>query len=545
MSDPTQHRWPAGTRRLQVHDVQIDLRYRRVIRPDQEAELPQRMFELLLVFLAEPQVLHSRAELFARVWPGVIVEDANLSQSIWMLRKALGESRKHWIRTVAKSGYVFEPPGPVEAVAEIPAVVGSPPITNVSAVADAAIAAEPQPATGDGTTPRHPPPSRVWRRWLAAAVLAVAVIGGASWWLLHRNPPPTGSPAPQLAIALIDVEDQAAAEETRWPVTLLHAWLGWKLESLPEVTLLTEAHLAADSQAARRASCSSARAWTAPIRPTSIFLRARFDQGGREQRLEQKGTRGSCRRWPTSFRRSSSPAWCRAREGTMADARTRYRHRASLHRRRGRPGKRDWVASHQDPARRRRARAELRPRPHAVGPCADPAVARRAGHGADRSRARPAAATTQGRRRGAQAEQLARDPQRPAEAAAAFGELATRHPGKRSYALDQARMLRRAGQFKEALAILNQPYWDGETVGNRLRPAPEPGVHLLLTGRCRACPRTRPHRRTHRPRRRQGLGAGAWRGAAAGRAYRRLPIPGEGRPVALRRGREAIRVGRR
>ena len=49
-----------------------------------------------------------------------------------------------------------------------------------------------------------------------------------------------------------------------------------------------------------------------------------------------------------------------------------------------------------------------------------------------------------------QAEQLARDPQRPAEAAAAYAELATRHPGKRSYALDQARMLRRAGQFKEA-----------------------------------------------------------------------------------------------
>jgi DNA-binding winged helix-turn-helix (wHTH) protein len=92
LADPTQHPWPAGTRRLRVHDVQIDLRYRRVIRPDQEAELPQRMFELLLVFLAEPQVLHNRSELFARVWPGVIVEDANLSQSVWMLRKALGES---------------------------------------------------------------------------------------------------------------------------------------------------------------------------------------------------------------------------------------------------------------------------------------------------------------------------------------------------------------------------------------------------------------------------------------------------------------------
>jgi len=100
---------------LVVGDVRIDLRYRRVIRPDGQAELPQRMFDLLLVFLAEPGVLHTRDTLFGRVWPGVVVEDSNLSQSVWMLRKALGEPRKHWIRTVSKRGYVFEPPTAVRA----------------------------------------------------------------------------------------------------------------------------------------------------------------------------------------------------------------------------------------------------------------------------------------------------------------------------------------------------------------------------------------------------------------------------------------------
>src|SRR5688572_26824619 len=137
LAEPIHLTWPAGTRLLQVDDVQIDLRYRRVVRPEQDAELPQRMFDLLLLFLAEPHVLHSRADLFARVWPGVIVEDANLSQSVWMLRKALGESRKHWIRTVAKSGYVFEPPQPVTVV-ELPVAE-----TPINKVADPAASAVP------------------------------------------------------------------------------------------------------------------------------------------------------------------------------------------------------------------------------------------------------------------------------------------------------------------------------------------------------------------------------------------------------------------
>ncbi len=306
-------------------------------------------------------------------------------------------------------------------------------------------------------------------RWLAAAVLAVAVIGGASWWLLHRNPPPPAAPAPQLAIALIDVEDEAAAEETRWPVTLLHAWLGWKLESLPEVTLLTEAHLAADSQgrSPRIVFLSAGTDSTDPA--NQIFLRARFDEGGREQRLEQKGTRAQL---PAMADKLSQELLARlvpsrAKEPwpTLAlDTATARRYTEGV----DALEKRDWVAS----TKILRDVAERAP---------NFGLARlQLGHALTRlSNATPAMEQTEAALERLQplpkdvaavlqAEQLARDPQRPAEAAAAYAELANRHPGKRSYALDQARMLRRAGQFKEALAILNQPYWDGETVGNRL-----------------------------------------------------------------------------
>ena len=141
---------PPGASQWRVGDLRIDLRYRRVIRPDQDIELPQRMFDLLLVFLSEPETLHTRSALFDRVWPGVIVEDANLSQSVWMLRKALGEERKHWIRTVTKSGYVFEPPTRVEAV-EVPAIDARP--IDVESLDDSAPTAHISEAMADKQQP--------------------------------------------------------------------------------------------------------------------------------------------------------------------------------------------------------------------------------------------------------------------------------------------------------------------------------------------------------------------------------------------------------
>ena len=467
MSEPTQHPWPAGTRRLQVHDVQVDLRYRRVIRPEQDAELPQRMFDLLLVFLAEPQVLHSRSDLFARVWPGVIVEDANLSQSIWMLRKALGESRKHWIRTVAKSGYVFEPPGPVEPVVE---VVGAPPHSHEYVSTPAEASSPPTTSrgvTGDSRPPRSPlaPLAR------PAAMLAAVVAGGTGWWIHSRAPPQRAlapAPASQLAIALIDVEDEAAPEDSRWPVTLLHAWLGWKLESLPEVTLLTEAHLAADSQgrSPRVVFLSSGLEGGDPNR---IVLRARFDEGGREQRLERKGSRAQLPAMADALSQQLLDRLVpvRANEQWPAlalDTGTAHRYTEGV----DAMERRDWVESAQ-------ILRDVIDRAPQFG------LARyQLGHALTRlSHASPALEQTDAAIERLQpvpadvaavlhAERLARDPQRATEAAAAFAGLATRHPGRTSFALDQARMLRRAGQFKEALAILNEPFWEAETVGNRL-----------------------------------------------------------------------------
>ncbi|QSX79806.1 winged helix-turn-helix domain-containing protein [Agrilutibacter solisilvae] len=501
MAEPLHPSWPAGTRLLQVDDVQIDLRYRRVVRPEHESELPQRMFDLLLLFLAEPHVLHSRADLFTRVWPGVIVEDANLSQSVWMLRKALGESRKHWIRTVSKSGYVFEPPQPVTAIE--PAATVAPADTPTNKVTAgptplAPLAPDPTPASTPlaasdpslpgaspagaslpGMTAANPPAGAVTARprrpriaaWLATAALVILAVGGSALWL-HRARAPaaaTAQASPQLAIALIDVEDKAAPGDARWPVKVLHSWVGWKLESLPEITLMTEAHLAADARhlSPRIVFLSSG---IDSRDPTRVFVRARFDEGGKEHSLEQKGTRAQLPQLIDALSlellAKLVPARAHARWPALAlDTATAQRYAEGLET----LDRRDWVATSK-------ILQDVTERAPRFG------LARLQLATAYSRLARASAAIEQTRTAGEllqpapkevmallKAEESARDPLRQANAAAAFGALARQYPAKTLYLINQARTLMHAGKLQEALAILNLPQWESEPVGYRLQ----------------------------------------------------------------------------
>ena len=126
MNELAESPWPADTRMLRVGDIEIDLRYRSVHRNGTCNELNPRCFDLLLLFLREPHVLHTRDAIFLKVWPGVIVEDASLTTSIWMLRRALGGVARQWIRTVSRQGYVFDPPAsaPIRACVPEPDTAG-------------------------------------------------------------------------------------------------------------------------------------------------------------------------------------------------------------------------------------------------------------------------------------------------------------------------------------------------------------------------------------------------------------------------------------
>jgi len=85
-------------------------------------ELPPRAFDTLLVLVENNGRLLEKDALMRSVWGDTVVEENNLSQVIYLLRKALrdGEEDARYIETVPKRGYRF-----VAEVREIEAVGGN------------------------------------------------------------------------------------------------------------------------------------------------------------------------------------------------------------------------------------------------------------------------------------------------------------------------------------------------------------------------------------------------------------------------------------
>lgn len=98
----------------------LDRRQRLLLRSDEPVPLPPKAAELLLVLTEEPGVLRTKEELLERVWPDVVVDESNLSQTIFVLRKALGDEGGRWIATVPRRGYRFVPDRPAAAPAKPP-----------------------------------------------------------------------------------------------------------------------------------------------------------------------------------------------------------------------------------------------------------------------------------------------------------------------------------------------------------------------------------------------------------------------------------------
>src|SRR5208283_4113536 len=79
---------------------------------------PARAFDLFLYMARNPERLLTKEELMKAVWGDMIVEEGNLTQNVFLLRKALSavsSTENKLIVTVAGRGYWFA--GQVERVA--------------------------------------------------------------------------------------------------------------------------------------------------------------------------------------------------------------------------------------------------------------------------------------------------------------------------------------------------------------------------------------------------------------------------------------------
>jgi len=82
---------------------------RLLLRGKQVVPLTSKAFETLLALVENARSILAKDDLLRRVWPDAVVEESNLTQSIFMLRKALGDkvAEHRYIVTVPKRGYSF------------------------------------------------------------------------------------------------------------------------------------------------------------------------------------------------------------------------------------------------------------------------------------------------------------------------------------------------------------------------------------------------------------------------------------------------------
>lgn len=94
----------------------VDTAQRLLLRDQEIVALTPKVFEMLLTLVESSGEVVSKDSLMKKVWPDTFVEEGNLTQSISLLRKALGEGQNGhtYIETVARRGYRFA--APVQAV---------------------------------------------------------------------------------------------------------------------------------------------------------------------------------------------------------------------------------------------------------------------------------------------------------------------------------------------------------------------------------------------------------------------------------------------
>jgi Tol biopolymer transport system component/DNA-binding winged helix-turn-helix (wHTH) protein len=146
---------------------------------EQQVPLAPKLFQTLLILIENRGRIVSKKELLDTIWPDCYVVEANLTQNISVLRKALQESDSatKYIITFPRKGYQFA--GEVlEEPAEAPALL-KPPAAPESSPGVQLLSPSP-------LSPR--PPRRYWPIWLGAGAVVVAL--GIAVFALRRGKEP-------------------------------------------------------------------------------------------------------------------------------------------------------------------------------------------------------------------------------------------------------------------------------------------------------------------------------------------------------------------
>ncbi len=145
----------------------IDVANHQMLRDGSPVPVAPKVWDALVIMVESSGRILEKEELMNRLWPDCFVEESNLTQIIFQLRKALGESaaKQQYIETIPKRGYRF--------VAEIRRVDG-----QVEAHPNRSDSVRTEPRADDGTSvPAQQSEKRIYKEkaLIAAAVLVLAV----------------------------------------------------------------------------------------------------------------------------------------------------------------------------------------------------------------------------------------------------------------------------------------------------------------------------------------------------------------------------------
>ncbi|HWN43834.1 MAG TPA: tetratricopeptide repeat protein, partial [Thermoanaerobaculia bacterium] len=218
-----------GARRLlRFDEFLVDPDARLLQRDGEPVPLTPKVFAVLLALLEKPGQVIPKDELLGKVWPDTVVTEANLTQSISTLRKALGESAhdRRYVVTVPGVGYSFA--ARVEAVEtleapEAPNEIPPPP-------------PDPEPAVPAFLLRRGR-----WRFALLSAALILATL--AAWLILIRTPQEpeeevSGANGHRVSVAVLGFRNLSGRSDAQWLAQALPEMLTTELATAKELRVI-------------------------------------------------------------------------------------------------------------------------------------------------------------------------------------------------------------------------------------------------------------------------------------------------------------------
>jgi DNA-binding winged helix-turn-helix (wHTH) protein/tetratricopeptide (TPR) repeat protein len=204
-----------------------------LLRDNQPVAVTPKTFETLLVLVRHSREVVSKDELMKELWPDSFVEEANLSQNIFMLRKALGDSpeERRYIVTLPGKGYRF--------AAEVRTITQEGEDVVIASRSRAEMVLEYTDRPPVETLPGLPPVSQRFsrRHWLTVAAVATLLAIGA-FFFLHRRKLPALSVTDTIVIAdFTNTTGDSVFDDT------LRQGLAVQLEQSPFLRLVPDARV--------------------------------------------------------------------------------------------------------------------------------------------------------------------------------------------------------------------------------------------------------------------------------------------------------------